>query len=234
MKEHWMEAFEEGSVPRIMIVNKSGKIAWIGHPNKLSNILPKVLNGTWDIEKERAKRIYEKKLELLDEEAEYKLQVFRQNGYGCDYYGQPDSAIHYIGQLIKDVPELKYSPFMVYNTFSALIKTDMVEALDYAKLAIREENPLGPQYHSIIGVIKTNEDRYSIPPEIFRLGAECMIAFSEETPKTFIKIAEWYWRAGDKTEGYSLSKESHKSNEKNKSIWNGLVLLINCQNKLYN
>ena len=46
--EAWMTAAEQKGIPTSFLVDKSGKIAWIGHPNDADVPLAQVVAGTWD------------------------------------------------------------------------------------------------------------------------------------------------------------------------------------------
>lgn len=48
MAEHWMQAAAQGGIPTAFIVDKAGKIAWIGHPMTIDKPLEEVLEGKWD------------------------------------------------------------------------------------------------------------------------------------------------------------------------------------------
>ncbi|MER8556982.1 TlpA family protein disulfide reductase [Mesorhizobium sp. M1217] len=47
MKKLWMEASSSVRVPTSFVIDLDGRIAFIGHPTELDEILPKVLNGSW-------------------------------------------------------------------------------------------------------------------------------------------------------------------------------------------
>ena len=49
--KNWMNAAGQGGIPCSFVVDKAGKIAYIGHPMHLDTVLPKVLDGTWDVAK---------------------------------------------------------------------------------------------------------------------------------------------------------------------------------------
>ena len=52
MAETWMVAAGQNGIPSAFLVNKQGRIAWIGHPMTLKEkTIETVLNGTYDIEK---------------------------------------------------------------------------------------------------------------------------------------------------------------------------------------
>jgi thiol-disulfide isomerase/thioredoxin len=62
MAKTWMEAAGQEGIPTAFIVNKEGKIAWIGHPTELERPLGKVIAGTWDPRKEKEDQDKFKKL----------------------------------------------------------------------------------------------------------------------------------------------------------------------------
>ena len=50
----YMKAAGQGGIPCSFVIGKDGKIAYIGHPLFLDEVLPKVLDGTWDPVKGKA------------------------------------------------------------------------------------------------------------------------------------------------------------------------------------
>src|SRR5262249_31797191 len=47
MDRAYMEASGQQGIPCSFVVDKGGKLAFIGHPMQLDDVLPKVLAGTW-------------------------------------------------------------------------------------------------------------------------------------------------------------------------------------------
>ncbi|HVK19051.1 MAG TPA: TlpA disulfide reductase family protein [Fimbriiglobus sp.] len=43
----YMEAAKRDTLPSTFVIDKAGKIAFIGHPMQLDDVIPKVLDGTW-------------------------------------------------------------------------------------------------------------------------------------------------------------------------------------------
>jgi thiol-disulfide isomerase/thioredoxin len=43
----YMEAARRDSLPTTFVIDKAGKVAFIGHPMQLDDVIPKVLDGTW-------------------------------------------------------------------------------------------------------------------------------------------------------------------------------------------
>jgi thiol-disulfide isomerase/thioredoxin len=54
MAKGWMQAAGQDGIPAAFVVDKSGRIAWIGHPmSDLDTVLEQVVAGTFDVEKAR-------------------------------------------------------------------------------------------------------------------------------------------------------------------------------------
>jgi thiol-disulfide isomerase/thioredoxin len=67
MAETWMRAAGQNGIPAAFVVNKEGKIAWIGHPMSLKeNLLQEVLEGRFDVA--NAAAAYEKRKKQEKEE----------------------------------------------------------------------------------------------------------------------------------------------------------------------
>lgn len=66
----WMEAAAQEGIPTAFIVDKTGQIAWIGHPMAMDKPLSEVVAGTWDIKAAKAEmdkqQAMQKKLQALN------------------------------------------------------------------------------------------------------------------------------------------------------------------------
>jgi tetratricopeptide (TPR) repeat protein/thiol-disulfide isomerase/thioredoxin len=49
MARNWMTAAGQGGIPTAFIINKEGRIAWIGHPMQMDGPLEKIVKGSWDL-----------------------------------------------------------------------------------------------------------------------------------------------------------------------------------------
>lgn len=47
MEDSYMIASDSNALPTTFVIDKAGKVAFIGHPMQLDDVLPKVLAGTW-------------------------------------------------------------------------------------------------------------------------------------------------------------------------------------------
>jgi len=182
--------------------------AWIGHPAELNKVLPEIVNRIWDFKEALVKRNLVRRLAKLDEDAYYELLRYKGDEFKPDDPGKPDSALIMISELVRNEPQLKYAPRIAYATFTSLLKTNPDKALEYAKVAVLTSLTFrDPGYNAVIDVIDWNSDKLKIPGEIYRLGAEAQQTAIDQwpypellnMPKRYNKMAEWYWRANDKS-----------------------------------
>jgi len=112
---------EDSGIPTAFVIDKSGIIAWIGHPMELDNILESVLAGTFDAKKvsqqtELNKKIlqqmmngnYGEALKLNDEMLKLDPggeQPVSMKAYLLYLAGKGETAINFIDEQIKAYPE---------------------------------------------------------------------------------------------------------------------------------
>lgn len=89
--EAWMKASGQGGIPTSFLVDKAGKIAWIGHPASADLPIGMILAGTWD---------YEKGPALLKKIAEQQKEIFTVANE------DPEKALGMIDALYKEHPVL--------------------------------------------------------------------------------------------------------------------------------
>lgn len=204
MEAAWFNASGEEGIPITFVVNAEGRLVWIGSPKGLDEVLPKVVNNTWDIEETLAKRKLEKHLEEQDNAAREELNKYLGNPRNPDDLGKPDSALLVINEIVRKEPKLKYAPNIAFHTVSSLLKTNLQKAYVYGKEVLMTSTKEEPLYQSIIEPIKWYSNKLNLPVEIYALGAEAYQAKIDHNPESanissnYHKMAEWYWRAGDK------------------------------------
>lgn len=228
MVREWYEPSEDIGIPKAFVVDTEGRIAWIGHTSQLPSVLSKIVSKAWDINKALSERNLKKRLEQLDYDANYILNNYEAQSNEA-FYGDPDSALLVIGDMIKKEPRMKYAHKIAYHTFSALLKVSPDSAYKYGKQALQESNQNSP-YWEIITCIDLIANRFASPPQIYLLGAEAYQAeidlypWQYNTPKTYIKMAEWYVRAGEKAKARKSLKEAGKLIKKSKGkFWSGYM-----------
>ena len=55
MATTWAKAARQGGLPTAFIIDKAGRIAWIGHPMGMDEPLERIVNGSWDLAAEKAR-----------------------------------------------------------------------------------------------------------------------------------------------------------------------------------
>jgi thiol-disulfide isomerase/thioredoxin len=226
MEAAWLDASGEKGIPNTFVINAEGRVAWIGHPMYLHEILPKILSNGWDINEAIVQRNSDKRLEKLDDSLNYKLITYNGDATIPGDFGKPDSALLVIDELVGKEPRLKYAPIMAFNTFSALLKTDPHKAYEYGKEVLLTPTYNEPAYNEIISVIEWWSDKISLPSEIYELGAEAYqaeidhIPYPEiaNIPKLYNKMAAWYWHANNKSKAIDAEKKTIKALKRKKSF----------------
>jgi len=228
IKAEWIDASGEGNtgIPKTFVVNAEGRLSWIGHPKDLAKVLPKIINKTWDFEEALATRNANRRLEYLDREASFDLTAYKDDPMNPDDLGKPDSTLKMISEMVRKEPALKYTPTIAYGTFAALLKTNPHKAYEYGKLVMQTATYEEPACDAIVGVIETYTDRLKIPVEIYLLGIEAQQisidqwAYPEliNFPKRYNKMAEWYWRAKDKSKAIETQQKAIEASKNKKDF----------------
>jgi hypothetical protein len=119
--ETWMTAAGQHGIPCSFVVGKDGKIAFIGHPMYLDEVLPKVVAGTWSKED-------------LDAQKKTEEEV---NGVARALRGDPETLQKALTDFEKNHPKLAHIPYFMVPRIDMLLtlkKTE--EACKAAEAAI--------------------------------------------------------------------------------------------------
>ena len=209
MESDWIKPSgeEHNGIPKSFVINAQGRLAWIGYPKDLDNVLSQIVENKWDIKKELDKRNLNKYLAELDDSLNYELMKYNYDAYyKSNDFGKPDSCLWMVSEIIKKEPKLKYAPFIASYTFYALLKTNMHEAFNYGKEVLITPTYEDPACDIIIDAIKRYSDKFKITKEINLLAAEAyqvkinQVTYPEivDVSKLYYKMAEFYYRANDK------------------------------------
>lgn len=204
----WIEAAEEknSGIPRTFVLDAEGRLAWIGYPQHLDEVLSKIVNNTWDVREALTKRTLKKQVEVLDDSLNFELNFYFGNPNKPGDLGKPDSILLLIDEMVRKVPQLKYAPFIVNHAFSALVKTDPQKAYKYGKEILVNPNFEDFPYHLLTGTIEWASKNLNLPSEIYELGAEAyqveidQLPYPEiaDIPKYYKKMADMYFLAKNK------------------------------------
>ena len=92
MAQTWMAAAGRNGIPCSFVIDRAGKIAWIGHPMKMEPVLKALVAGTFDAKTAAA-------------EAEREQKLFGELGAAMQK-GDPDAGLKVIDRFEKDMPEM--------------------------------------------------------------------------------------------------------------------------------
>lgn len=208
----WFDSSGEQGIPKSFVINAEGRLAWIGNPKLLNEVLRKITNNDWDIKEALAKRNSDRHLEKLDDSLDNELRRYTGNPEKGNL-GKPDSILLVINEIIRNEPKLKYTPLIASQTFSALLQTDPRKAYEYGKVVLVTSTYTDPPYYLIWSDIDYYSDKLKLPPEIYLLGVEAFqrrIDFSPETaaPVFYYKMAGWYWLANEKLKAIDAAQKA--------------------------
>jgi thiol-disulfide isomerase/thioredoxin len=100
MARTWFLAAEQPGIPSAFIVDKTGKIAWIGHPMGMDEPLEKIVAGTWDA---KAAIERERQIEAAQRNATQVMKLL-QEAHGAT---EIDAQLAAIDELLSANPELE-------------------------------------------------------------------------------------------------------------------------------
>lgn len=217
---------KDKGIPTTFVVNADGRLAWIGHPSALEVVLRKIVNGTWDIQKELATQNENNRLAALDDSLRWELVRYSGDYYKQDYIGKPDSALLMINEIVRKEPKLKYAPYMADFTFSSMLKTNPYKAYEYGKLVIVTPTYEEPAYSVIINDISYYSDKLNLPAEIYGLGAEAyqieidQLTYPElvDLPRYYYRMAVWYGKAKNKSKAIDAIQRAIQELKNEKSF----------------
>ncbi len=210
MAEHWLRASGEQGIPKAYIVDRQGRIAWIGLPRSLDRVLPLVISGKWDIETASRQRKEMQKLSVIDNNMVVTtLNPFMGNP------GRPREALDEIAKIVSENPGIEYYPKIGHFTFWSLVKTDPKAAVTFGKAWIAANED--PRYSTITDAVTALANtKKELPKELYLLAADCFQAqldlypWSMGFPATYTKMAALYELAGDKEKAVEMIRRSQK------------------------
>lgn len=136
MAKDWMAAADQNGIPTAFVVDQKGKIAWIGHPMELEDVVSKVVAGTFDSEAAAKQMEEEARLEQEREELFKPLGEAMANN-------DHEMVVKEIDKILAKEPgyEMNLAPVK----FESMLRSNEAEAYKYGdSLAdgLFKENPM--------------------------------------------------------------------------------------------
>ncbi len=199
MENNWFKAAGQNGIPCAMVVDKAGKIAWIGHPMNLDYVLPDVVTGKWDY------TTGPEKAEKAADAAQEKLQPIFQN-----FQSDPKEALKEFEKLEKSDPKaLSMIEDMKMSLLFAAGEEEKGMALARktvdAAIADQDAMPLNEIAWTIVdpeGSIKNKDLALALK------AATKAVEFEPKDGTILDTLARVYWTKGDKAKAIELQEKA--------------------------
>jgi thiol-disulfide isomerase/thioredoxin len=185
--EAWMTAAGQGGIPCCFVVDRSNKIAYIGHPMYLDVVLPKVVADAWSRDDAAAMDKVEKEVEA----------VFKS------FAGEPEAALKTLADFEAKYPKLAGIPYFNAPKINAMLKSKKTgEARTFAEQliakAVKTDDPGALQ--SVSGALRSPAAGGDKELAALSLkAAEAMLKINgDKDPVTLYFVAEAHFATGDK------------------------------------
>lgn len=193
----YMQASGQEGIPCSFVVGKDGKIAFIGHPMELDDVLPKVIDGTWKGQADA---------DAIRKSAEQLGEIFAKAETDIT------AALTSLAAFEKANPlKAKQDMFQVSKVAMLMQgkKFDDAKALTeplLKKLIEKKNGNLVANLRNIWAAKDLNPEKKNI--EIAVTAANGVLAIDGETPQALYGAAETYLAAGDKPKAVSLLEKA--------------------------
>ncbi|AYM14660.1 MULTISPECIES: TlpA family protein disulfide reductase [Agrobacterium] len=111
---HWLEASGQQGVPSAFLIEKGGRVAWIGDPTEIADVLPMMVGGTWDISAARDKH------RLVTSDAGIALLRLTHDLTDALVTGELDEGLSLMAEGERHLPSLSEDPEFAILKFSLL------------------------------------------------------------------------------------------------------------------
>jgi hypothetical protein len=192
----WMKAANRNGIPCCFVVDKGGKIAYIGHPMFLDLVLPKVVEGKWtagDVES----------LDTVEKDVDKVFEAF----------GNPnaEAGLKSVAEFEAKYPPLAHIPYFVGPKLGLLIKAKKIdEAKKMAQdvIARATKNDDSSMLQGVARSLTAAKEQ----KELQALGlsaAEAGVKLTgEKDAVSLYFLAEAYFATGDKAKAIETGKKA--------------------------
>jgi thiol-disulfide isomerase/thioredoxin len=200
----WMKAAGQNGIPCCFVVDKAGKIAYIGHPMYLDVVLPKVVAGKWtETDAEDVKAI--------DKEVNAVFQATRD----------PDAEVflNKLGEFETKHPALAGIPYFNGPRINSLLKAKKIEDAKKAaeKLMAKgvktEDHTVLTMVSSVMRSPNANGDKDLLALSLRAAEAALKIAGDKDI-FTLLTVAEAHFANGDKVKAKDYGAKAVAAAEK--------------------
>jgi thiol-disulfide isomerase/thioredoxin len=193
----WMQASGQGSIPCSFVVDRSSRVAYIGHPVFLDIVLPKVIAGTWDPE------AGSKKIKRIDRESEAVFALLAKD---------TEAGLKALADFEARNPALKDIPYFTGPRLAALLQTGKVNEAKYLAESVMKkaaEHGDTAALRTVSATLRTEaEDNKDLMGLALKAAKGMLTAAGEHDPLALINLASTYYAAGDKAKAKEYGKKA--------------------------
>ena len=196
--EAFMQAAKQEGIPCSFVVGKDGRIAYIGHPMNLDDVLPKVLAGTWkgqaDVDA----------LEKMNEEFEKVFTGAEKN---------PEKALDKLDAFAKTYPEKARQDDILGQRLNLLVATGKYDAarelaLGFIAKSEKKKSALPAIY--AIGLLNKTGNPKLAHADVAEKALELAMKFEESDIQLHLAATEAYTTLGKKAKALEMGTKAVK------------------------
>lgn len=173
---HWFKPTRSPAIPESVVVDGNGKIAWIGHPSRLDQVIDELLAGAFDYEKSASD------FAKAAAGSNAMMKVFAD-------YGEAMKA----GDWAKAIEIIDANPQYAANLwlprFDALLRHSPSEAFEQLREVVAKKDRNAGNY---LGAVSRADH---LPREIYQFAAEALVPNARAGD--FGALAALFYRLGD-------------------------------------
>ncbi|MFT3684942.1 MAG: redoxin family protein [Phycisphaerales bacterium] len=213
MDSAYMKAAGRNGIPCAFIVNQEGKIAWIGHPMSMDDVLAQVVEGKYDIDAAQKKA-------KAAAESEGKLKDINSRIMKAARADKWDEVVTGIDELIKADPEHK-SMYLTRKYGILLTKKQDYAAAYGMKDVLLAEKGIGDESQALNeiawGIVNPEGD---VPKKDRNLDFAMAFALKAnevakgENAAILDTVARVYWDKGDRAKAIEFQEKAVKAADK--------------------
>lgn len=205
MGTNWMRAAGQRGIPATFII-QNNKIVWIGHPMRLDAVLPKIIQGVFDIEKSKAEILQQKQSAQDNRDA---LIVFRKQINAAVESKDFEKAFQVIEEGIAQSPRLAFTGRMEKVNILLQYFSEK-EAINYVKAVTKQQKSFGTS------VAMTLSMRNELSPNIYLFAVALVdsILESNATSILYNLKADLLFKANRKVEAAEALKYAITATER--------------------
>lgn len=190
MANTWMSAAERTGIPCAFIVGRDGKVAWIGHPMTMDDVLAQVVAGTFDVQAaaKQAEIEWRQKQEQIKLVAPIRAALQAQDN---------KAVVEAVDKAVAAQPQLE--PELMSVKLRALMQVDEPRAFAYLKTLLENGSVERNPFYAFNAALILSQQAATLKAPDYALviaALEKAKAAEQENPTVLLLYAEVLFKAG--------------------------------------